>query len=52
MNVKALIEVRVIFQAQLELLELITNEMPELSVAVTGLSNLNKKIDKNVLMIT
>ena len=51
-KVKALQEVRVMFKAQLDNLAAITNEMPELSAAVTGLSNLNKKMDTIVNTIT
>lgn len=40
------------FKAQLDNLAAITNEMPELSAAVTGLSNLNKAMEslfKNIM---
>lgn len=40
------------FEAQLENLAAITNEMPEIAFSVTGLSNLNKEIDSIINSIT
>ena len=40
------------FEAQLDNLAAITNEMPEIAFAVTGLSNLNKDIDTIINSIT
>jgi hypothetical protein len=45
-KVKALQEVRKMFKSQMEQVSDLTSEMPELKVAVTGLSNLNKAVDK------